>query len=189
LLVLTFAFLVAVEKVYNYDIWWHLKTGQWILETGKIPHADPFTFTTPGAPWWPHYWFSDVFFALVLRMGGIDGLILLKALVVATAFLIVFRLMLREGINPFLAVVLVLLAIYIAQFRFLLRPHVFMFPLAAAFFWVLLAVSSSAWCWWVASWAKVCLLPVIRESEIKTAPQSGQVSWCSSLRFYRPSSC
>lgn len=137
LLVLTFAFLVAVKKVYNYDIWWHLKTGQWILETGKIPHADPFTFTTPGAPWWPHYWFSDVFFALVLRMGGIDGLILLKALVVATAFLIVFRLMLRERINPFLAVVLVLLAIYIAQFRFLLRPHVFMFPLAAAFFWVL----------------------------------------------------
>jgi tetratricopeptide (TPR) repeat protein len=137
LLVLTFAFLVALKKVYNYDIWWHLKTGQWILETGKIPHADPFTFTTPGAPWWPHYWFSDVFFALVLRMGGIDGLILLKALVVATAFLIVFRLMLRERINPFLAVVLVLLAIYIAQFRFLLRPHVFMFPLAAAFFWVL----------------------------------------------------
>jgi len=137
LLVLTFAFLVALKKVHNYDIWWHLKTGQWILETGKIPHADPFTFTTPGAPWWPHYWFSDVLLALGLRMGGIDGLILLKALLVAVAFLIVFRLMLREGINSFLAVVIVLLAIYIAQFRFLLRPHIFMFPLAAAFFWVL----------------------------------------------------
>jgi tetratricopeptide (TPR) repeat protein len=137
LLVLTFAFLLAVRKVYNYDIWWHLQTGQWILETRKIPLADPFTFTTPGAPWWPHYWFSDVLFALVQRMGGIDGLILVKALVVATAFLIVFRLMLREGINSFLAVVLVLLGIYIAQFRFLLRPHVFMFPLAAVFFWML----------------------------------------------------
>ena len=137
MLVLTSAFLVAVEKVYNYDIWWHLKTGQWILETGKIPHADPFTFTTPGAPWWPHYWLSDVFFAVVMRVGGIDGLILLKALVVATAFLIVFRLMLRQGTNPFLAVALVLLAIYIAQFRFLLRPHVFMFTLAAAFFSIL----------------------------------------------------
>ena len=34
-LVLTFALLMAVEKVYNYDIWWHLKTGQWILEKAR----------------------------------------------------------------------------------------------------------------------------------------------------------
>jgi tetratricopeptide (TPR) repeat protein len=136
-LAFVFGFLTAVQKVYNYDIWWHLKTGQLILETGKIPHADPFTFTTPGAPWWPHYWLSDVVFALVLRLGGIDGLILFKALVVATAFVIILRLMLRQGINPYLSVALVLLAVYIAQFRFLLRPHVFMFPLTAGFFWML----------------------------------------------------
>ena len=126
---------MAVEEVHNYDIWWHLKTGQWILETGKIPHADPFTFTTPGAPWRPHYWLSDLFFASVLRIGTINGLILLKAVVIATAFLMVFRLMVRQRINPFLAAGLVLLAVYIAQFRFLLRPHIFMFPLAAAFLW------------------------------------------------------
>jgi len=153
---LTFAFLVAVAKVYNYDIWWHLRTGQWILETGKIPHADPFTFTTPGAPWWPHYWLSDVFFAVVMRVGGIDGLILLKALVIATAFLIVFRLMLRQGTNPLLAAALMLLAIYIAQFRFLLRPHIFMFALAAAFFWML-----SVWGENVSNLKMLWLLPLM----------------------------
>ena len=136
-LVLTFALLMAVEKVYNYDIWWHLKTGQWILETGKIPATDPFTFTTPDAAWAPHYWLSDVLFAAVLRISGFNGLILFKALVIGAAFFIIFRLMIRQEVNLLLAVALVLLAVFIGHFRFLLRPHVFMFLLSAAFFWAL----------------------------------------------------
>ncbi len=136
-LVITFALLMAVEKVHNNDIWWHLKTGQWILETGKIPQTDPFTFTTPDAAWAPHYWFSDVLFAAIFGIGGFDGLILFKALIIGAAFFITFRLMLRQNVNPLLAVVMVLLAVFIGHFRFLLRPHVFMFFLSAAFFWVL----------------------------------------------------
>jgi tetratricopeptide (TPR) repeat protein len=133
-LVLTFALLMAVEKVYNYDIWWHLKTGQLILETGKIPATDPFTFTTPNAPWAPHYWLSDVLFAAVHHMSGFNGLILFKALVIGAAFFIIFRLMIRQEVNLLLAVTVVLLAVYIGHFRFILRPHVFMFLLSAAFF-------------------------------------------------------
>jgi len=133
-LVIAFAVLMAVEKVHNYDIWWHLKTGQWILETGKIPKTDPFTFTTPDAAWAPHYWLSDVVFAAVLHISGFDGLILFKAFIVGAAFFIIFRLMIRQGVNLLVAVAVVLLAVFIGHFRFLLRPHVFMFPLSAAFF-------------------------------------------------------
>jgi tetratricopeptide (TPR) repeat protein len=136
-LVLTFALLMAVEKVHNYDIWWHLKTGEWILENGKIPHADPFTFTTPDAPWTPHSWLSDVAFETVFRISGFDGLIIFKALIVGAAFFIIFRLMIRQGVNLLLAVTIIMLAVFISQFRFLLRPHVFMFLLSAAFFWIL----------------------------------------------------
>ena len=83
-LMITFALLMAVEKVHNNDIWWHLKTGQWILETGTIPDTDPFTFATPGAAWTPHYWLSDVLFATVFGVGGLGGLTLFKALIVAS---------------------------------------------------------------------------------------------------------
>ncbi len=27
------------------DLWWHLRTGQWVVETGHVPHSDPFSFT------------------------------------------------------------------------------------------------------------------------------------------------
>jgi len=135
--VITFALLMAVEKVHNNDIWWHLKTGQWIIETGKIPVTDPFTFTTPGATWTPHYWLSDVLFAAVFSVSGLGGLILFKALIVAAGFFVIYRLMVWQGLNLLVAVAVLMLAIFIGHFRFLLRPHVFMFLLSAAFFGIL----------------------------------------------------
>ncbi len=137
LLIIAFTLLMAVEKVHNNDIWWHLKTGQWILENGKIPATDPFTFTTPGAAWTPHYWLADVMFAVVFRIGGIEGLILFKALIVAAGFFIIYRLMIRQGLNLLLATAVVMLAVFFGHFRFMLRPHVFMFLLSAAFFGIL----------------------------------------------------
>jgi hypothetical protein len=139
LLVFTFAFLMAVEKVHNNDIWWHLKTGQWIIENGKIPVTDPFTFTIPEAAWTPHYWLSDVLFAAVFRVSGLGGLILFKALIVAAGFFIIYRLMISQGINVLVAAAVVMPAVFIGHFRFLLRPHVFMFLLSAAFFGILSA--------------------------------------------------
>ena len=136
-LIIIFALLMAVEKVHNNDIWWHLKTGQWIIETGKIPVTDPFTFTTPGAAWTPHYWLSDLLFATVFRVGGLGGLTLFKALIVAAGFFIIYRLMIGQGLNLLVAVAVVMLAVFIGHFRFLLRPHVFMFLLSAAFFAIL----------------------------------------------------
>jgi hypothetical protein len=121
LLTITFAFLMAVEKVHNNDIWWHLKTGQWILDTGTIPVTDPFTFTTLGAAWTPHYWLSDVLFAFVFRVGGMGGVILFKAFIIAAGFFIIYRLMIGQGVNLLLAVAVVMLAIFIGHFRFLLR--------------------------------------------------------------------
>lgn len=129
--------LFGLEEIYNYDLWWHLRTGHWILEHGRVPRVDPFTFTVPGAPWLPHYWLSDAVLAATDRILGLEGVVLLKAAVIAGALVLLFRLLVRGGTSPFLAVALILLAILIGRFRFLLRPHVVAFPLALASFGVL----------------------------------------------------
>ena len=132
-----FAALFAIEKVYNYDIWWHIKTGQWILEHGAVPAVDSFSFTTAGAAWVPHAWLSDVIFAYLYNLVGIDGLILFKAAIIGAAFGICYLLAVRMGANPFLAAFLIGAAVPIARFRFLLRPHVLTFLLSAIFFYLL----------------------------------------------------
>ena len=132
-----FAALFAIEKVYNYDIWWHIKTGQWILAHGTVPSVDTFGFATEGAAWVPHAWLSDVIFTYLYDLLGIDGLVLFKAAIIGMAFGICYLLAVRMGANPFLAAFLIGAAVPIARFRFLLRPHVFTFLLSAIFFYLL----------------------------------------------------
>ena len=36
--------LVALSKpVLDPDIWWHLRTGQWVVQHGCVPTTDPFS--------------------------------------------------------------------------------------------------------------------------------------------------
>ena len=53
-----------------FDLWWHLKAGGMILQSGAVPHADPFSFTAAGAPWTYHSWLSGIVLTLVWRAGG-----------------------------------------------------------------------------------------------------------------------
>ena len=61
------------------DLWWHLRTGQWIVETGHIPHSDPFSFTRAGTAWVSHEWLSEVVFYEIWKYTGAAGLIKLGA--------------------------------------------------------------------------------------------------------------
>ncbi len=37
------------REVYDSDFWWHLLTGQYIVETHTLPFPDPFAWTTATA--------------------------------------------------------------------------------------------------------------------------------------------
>jgi hypothetical protein len=74
------AFLLGCTPMSDFDVWWHLRTGQLILETGHVPRLDPFTYTNAGRAWTDVYWMYQVGIALLYRLGGATALVLLKAL-------------------------------------------------------------------------------------------------------------
>lgn len=78
-------FLLGCVPLTDTDLWWHLKTGEWILETGQVPYVDLYTFTHPHQPWIDLHWGFQVLFATVHRFGGVNALVLLNALVLTTA--------------------------------------------------------------------------------------------------------
>lgn len=43
-----------------YDLFWHLASGRVIHETGAVPRADPFCFTSQGLDWVQMDWLSDL---------------------------------------------------------------------------------------------------------------------------------
>src|SRR5690349_2160797 len=53
----------------------HLAAGSWMLDHGRVPHLDPFSFTHGGQPWVPHEWLSEVVMTLVYRAAGWTGIV------------------------------------------------------------------------------------------------------------------
>ena len=66
---------MTARNALDPDLWWHLRTGQWIVETGHIPHADPFSFTRVGSPWVAHEWLSELIFYELWKFAGAAGLL------------------------------------------------------------------------------------------------------------------
>src|ERR1019366_3669851 len=61
---------MTARNAVDPDLWWHLRTGQWIAENGRIPHSDHFSFTRAGQPWISHEWLSELAFYELWKHGG-----------------------------------------------------------------------------------------------------------------------
>ena len=116
------------------DLWWHLRTGQWMVENKQIPHTDSFSFTRSGEPWIAHEWLSEIVFYELWRGAGWAGLIAFSSLVTTAGFMLLY---LRcPGRPPWAAAVTVLGAVGAAP-AWGVRPQMFAFLLASISLWLL----------------------------------------------------
>jgi len=61
-------FYIKHSLLADPDIWWHMRTGEWILQNHQIPYSDPFSASTLGRPWVDYCWLFDVgAYSLVAR--------------------------------------------------------------------------------------------------------------------------
>jgi len=130
-LAVSLPFLLQVEA--DPDLWWHVRTGELILERGGLPAADPFSFTAAGAPWTNHEWGSDVLLAAVYRLAGGRGLVLWRALLFAGTIALLARLVWDRLPHPLGLVGLLLGATGVVSGFANLRPHTFTYLLTLVF--------------------------------------------------------
>jgi hypothetical protein len=124
------------------DLWWHLRTGQWIAETGTIPHTDPFSFTRAGQAWVSHEWLSEVVFYQIWRHLGFAGLIVFSAVVTTAGFMLLYRRCVAPAHWAAAATVLGALA---SAPAWGVRPQMFTFTLASLLLWLLNRGESRPW--------------------------------------------
>ncbi len=122
IVVLSTTFVIHIKAD---DIWWHLKTGQYILEHWTLPDLNLYSFTAPEHPWLPHEWLSEVVFYLLYAGLGFRGLILLGIVLNAVACGLVYRLTERYSGSPYLSAMITLLAGLMMLGNYSLRPYLF----------------------------------------------------------------
>src|ERR1700683_4106426 len=106
------------------DIGWHIRTGELILATHSLPRTDPFSSTMRGQPWFAWEWLYDVGLGILHQVCGLNGVVWLCALLIATVFTLLLAQLLLRGTGLPLAIVLMLLAESAATIHMYARPHV-----------------------------------------------------------------
>jgi len=60
--------------VLDLDIWWHLKTGDWIVEHHAVPHTGILSRTAAARPWVAYSWGYEVLLSRAYRWFGLVGI-------------------------------------------------------------------------------------------------------------------
>jgi len=134
------------------DVGWHIRTGEYILNQGGVPHHDLYSFSRPGAPWYAWEWLSDVIDALLFRAFGLKGVVLAAGTLIAFFATTMMRRIMRRGVHMFVAMIISLLGVGSASMHFLARPHVFTLVFLSISLWLLetdrdgQAGSQRLWC-------------------------------------------
>ena len=129
---LAFAFLAGLQPIWECDVWWHLRVGEWIVQHHRVPTTDMFSSISPNAPWRSFNWLFEVIIYGFYRSWGIFGLRLFASMCLVSGLSLWFIYFLRQTRNCFVAFVLSLLLFNVFIGRIQVRPHLCNFIFEAA---------------------------------------------------------
>ena len=82
--------LLFSGEIRDFDVFWHLRTGQYIVENHKLPDPDPFSYTSTGSSYpgeqvtrrfnLTHEWLSQVAMYAAYTLSGFAGLVIVRVL-------------------------------------------------------------------------------------------------------------
>jgi hypothetical protein len=83
---LALALAWSLHPLVHDDLFWHLRTGEWIAAHHRVPLVDLFSYTRQGARWITHEWGFSLASWLIYRAGGLGGLVATTALLALAIF-------------------------------------------------------------------------------------------------------
>ncbi len=116
-----FLFSLSARNIHNYDIWWHLAAGKYMIENHVIPRTDPFSFTRQGNAWIDLHWCFQLMVYQAYRFLGPAGLVGMKTATLFAAWLIMLTIPWSR--SHFLAAGIILgLGMAAGQNTYMVRP-------------------------------------------------------------------
>jgi len=127
-------FLLTSRTPQDADMWWHLRAGETMLTQKAILLHDVFSYTRYGETWVNAFWISDLWMALLFRVGGFFAL---AVWVAAMAALVSWILALQMPKGFLLNSLVLLLTALVFAPVWTPRPQLFSFLLLALLdFWL-----------------------------------------------------
>jgi len=88
-MIVTLFLFISAEQ--DPDFWWHLRIGRWMVENGRLPSTDIFTFTVPAHVWTDHEYLTEILMWLVYSTAGLAVLCVLFGLLTWGGYWLIYR--------------------------------------------------------------------------------------------------
>lgn len=119
------------------DTAYHLRAGEYILNTLSIPKYDPFSFHSPAPPWIAHEWLSEVIMNSIFRFSGLTGIVIFFSILISFVYYFLFKILRSLKANIIIAAIVIIFAIATSQMHWLARPHIFSMLFILIWYYVL----------------------------------------------------
>jgi hypothetical protein len=131
LLLVTLLYLLpafqALLPVEDPDLWWHLRTGQWIVDHGQVPFEDPFSAFGSGKPWIAYSWLYEILVYGLFRAFGLVGIVWFTV-VMSTLIALALHVLVRRAKLPFL-MELIVVALALSAMKPIYSPRSWLFSI------------------------------------------------------------
>ncbi len=101
----------------------HTTFGQHILSSAHLIRNDYFSFTANGEPWIAQQWLAECIMAIIHKLAGLDGLLLLTVAAIAFLYAWAARRLIHRGLHPLLSMLIIAFALAASTHTFHVRPH------------------------------------------------------------------
>ncbi len=115
--------LTLRSRLNDPDLWWHLRLGQLMWTTHRIPLSDQFSWTAAHHSTIPHEWLSELSLYAVYHLLGYSGLMLWTCVTTALLLGLAYLLCSLMSGNPKTSLVAVLTIFLFATVGLAARPH------------------------------------------------------------------
>jgi hypothetical protein len=109
-------------------VWWHVRTGEWIIGHHRLPTVDTWSIGGSGHAWVAHSWLAEIVIACFYKAFGFSGLSAFRALGVV-ALLTCLAVQVFRRTNPTRALIVFTLALLATRGGWGERPQLFSFLL------------------------------------------------------------
>jgi hypothetical protein len=99
-------------KCNDTDVWWHLRTGEWILQDHAVPHVDSFSTFGMGKPWLEYSWLFDLIVWFLFQKLGMLGIVVYTSCMVVAFGAAVHRMVGRLQPNVWITVSLTVFSLF-----------------------------------------------------------------------------
>jgi len=140
-------FVLYTFAIGDGDLFWHIKTGEYIVNNRSLPQTDPFSYTssmldshdplsTVSTVILKQYWIAQIFLYYIWSVGGAAGIVILRAFIYSALLLSVYSWSRQKSNIPGALGIMIMLGTYLPNFTNE-RPQLFSYPLMLLVLYIL----------------------------------------------------